>query len=70
MTRLFNCNGNGSAAITEWTDNTFVQYADQFFGRVSSPEGARFYTTEREEIDTALSKIPVMNGARVCILKR
>lgn len=70
MTRLFNCNGSGSAALTEWKDNTFIQYADQFFGRVSSPDGAKFYTTSREEVDTALSKLPLMSGEKVCIIKR
>lgn len=70
MTRLFNYHSAGSAACTEWIDNTFIQHDDQFFGRVSASDGASFYTADREDVDTALSKIPLMSGEKVCIIKR
>ena len=70
MTRLMNYYSGGSAAVTEWTDNCFIQYDDQFFARISNADGGAFYTADKQSIDTALSKIPVMNGEKICLIKK
>lgn len=69
MTRHLNYFSGGSAACTEWIDNTFIQLDNQFFARISTDEGAAFYPADKENIDIALSKIPVMSGTKVCLIK-
>ena len=69
MTRHLNYYSGGSAACTEWIDNTFIQLDNQFFGRISTDEGAVFYPADKENVDIALSKIPVMSGTKICLIK-
>ena len=69
MTRLLNYYSGGSTASVEWTDNIFIQLDNQFFGRISTDEGSEFYMADEESIEKALSKIPHINGSKVCVIK-
>lgn len=68
MTRLLNYYSGGTSKEIKWTDNTFVQLDSQFFGRISTDDGAAFYTADEENIDAALSKIPHISGSKICIV--